>query len=78
MIKLKWKTDIEKEYEKSEPTYKTTVYRGDETCVEMMNSKETIGFNLWSMLTKSEPLFDEVRITLATEEEIKEWDSLPF
>lgn len=72
------KTDIDIEFEKNEAEFMTTLYRDGEPLVLMMNNTRVMAFNIWASLTKAEPLFDEVRIRLATEEETKEWAGLPF
>lgn len=73
------KTDIEREFDKNDTELMMTVYRDDEECVLTMQNTKVIAFNIWSYLTKAEPKFDEIRIRVATEEEVKEWhEESPF
>lgn len=79
MIEYTEKLDIEKEFDENETELMMTVYRNGEECIWTMQNTEVLAFNIWSYLTKAEPKFDEVRIRVATEEEIKEWNGeLPF
>ena len=68
------KYDIEKQFENNKVEFITAAFRDGEPMVWMMNSAETLAFNIWSYLTKAEPLFDEIRIRVATPEEIEAWD----
>ena len=78
-IKKLWeKTDIEKEFDKNEEQFIVTIYRDGKPCVWQMNNTDTLSFNIWSHLTKAEPLFDEIRVRVATEEDIEEWYGTPF
>lgn len=73
------KTDIEREFDKNDTELMMTVYRDGEECVLTMQNTKVIAFNIWSYLTKAEPKFDEIRIRVATEEEVKEWyEESPF
>lgn len=67
-------TDLEREFKSSEVNFWTQIDRDGEPRVWMMNNVETLAFNIWSMLTKSEPRFTEAHIRVATEEDIKEWE----
>ena len=73
------KLDIEREFDENDAKLMMTVYRDGEECVWTMQNTEVIAFNIWSYLTKAEPKFDEIRIRVATEEEVKEWyEEFPF
>lgn len=79
MITYEEKTDIEKEFEKNDAELMMTVYKDGEECIWTMQNTEVLAFNVWSYLTKAEPKFDEIRIRVATKEEVKEWrGELPF
>ena len=73
------KTDIEKEFDKNKTELMMTVYKDGEERIWAMQNTDVLAFNVWSYLTKAEPKFDEIRIRVATEEEIKEWyEDSPF
>lgn len=79
MIGYTEKLDIEKEFDENETELMMTVYRDGKECIWTMQNTEVLAFNIWSYLTKAEPKFDEIRIRVATEEEIKEWNGeTPF
>lgn len=67
-------TDLEREFMSSDVQFVTEISRDGKPMVWMMDNVETLAFNIWSCLTRAEPLFDEVRIRVATEENIKEWE----
>lgn len=68
--------DIEKEFENNTVDFITDFYKDGELLVREMTSTDIMSFNVWSMLTHTNPknTFDEVRIRVATDEEIKEWN----
>ena len=68
--------DIEKEYKNNNVEFITEFYRDGKMLVREMNNTDVLSFNVWSMLTHTKPKgeFDEVRIRVATDEEIKEWN----
>lgn len=77
----KWyeKTEIEKEFDDNDTELMMTVYKDGEERIRAMQNTKVIAFNVWSYLTKAEPTFDEIRIRVATEDEIKEWyEDSPF
>lgn len=67
------KTEAEKEFEKNRTKFMVTCYRDEKPLVRQMNSTNTLAFNAWAYLTRAEPPFDEIRVSVATEEELKEW-----
>lgn len=71
------KMDIEKEYENNNVEFITEFYRDGKMLVREMNNTDVLSFNVWSMLTHTKPKgeFNEVRIRVATDEEIKEWNN---
>lgn len=79
MIEYTEKTETEKEFDENDTELMMTVYRDGEECIWTMQNTKVLAFNVWSYLTKAKPKFDEIRIRVATEEEIKEWNGeLPF
>ena len=65
--------DYEEKFRDSKQKFVSTVYKAGEPQVKRLDTVNTIGFNIWSFLNEAEH-FDEVRITMATEEDIKEFE----
>ena len=66
------RTDIEREFHESEAQFVFEAYTGDEPMVWRIDNVDTLAFNIWSFLTKAQPQFDEIRIRVATEEDIED------
>lgn len=64
------KTQAEIDFEKDDVTFMTETYKDGKLMTISMDSTETIAFNTWSFLK----VFDEVRVRVATQEEIEEWE----
>ena len=67
-------TSIEKEFKSNQDQFIITGYKDDRAVIEMLNNTEVLAFNLWSMLKKTEPPLDEIRIKYATPEEVEAWE----
>ena len=67
---------ITEEFEVSAVDFMTEFYKDGKLLVREMNSADTIAFNVWSLLTHTKPkgMFDEVRIRVATDAEVEEWN----
>lgn len=72
----KYKSDIDKEYEENSVSFITDFYKDGELLVREMNNTDVLSFNIWSLLTHTDPegMFDEVRVRVATAEEVKAWN----
>lgn len=72
-IRKAWeKTEIEKEFDNNTEELMMIAYKDGEARVWSMQNTDVLAFNVWAYLTKAEPVFDEIRIRIATEEERKE------
>lgn len=74
--KGKTMNDLDKEYEENSVSFITDFYKDGELLVSEMNNTDVLSFNIWSLLTHTDPegVFDEVRVRVATPEEVKAWD----
>ena len=72
MAPKEYKTQADIEYENSKLWFRTETYRDGKCMTVSMNTTKTLGFNTWAFL-ESPSGFDEVRIRLATQEEIEDW-----
>lgn len=68
------KTEIEKAFDENKDWFMMTVYRNGEAQVWTMQNTDVLAFNVWSYLTQANPVFDEIRIRVATDEEVEEWN----
>lgn len=67
------KTDIERAFDENKDWFMMIAYRDGEEQVLTIQNTDVVAFNVWSYLTKAKPLFDEIHIRVATDEEIAEW-----
>lgn len=65
----KTKEDIE--FENCDKLFLTETFKDGEQTTISMNTTDTLAFNTWAFLTGAE--FDEVRIRIATPEEVEKW-----
>ncbi len=71
-IEKEYKTQADIEYENCELWFRTETYRDGKFMTVSMNKTKTLGISTWAFL-ESPAGFDEVRIRLATQEEIEDW-----
>ena len=69
-------TDIEREFHESETMFIADAYMDEELVAYHLDSVDTLGFNTWSYLMKAVPKFDEIRIRVATEEDLAEFERI--
>lgn len=67
------KTDIERAFDENKVWFMMTAYKDGEEQVLTIQNTDVVAFNVWSYLTKAKPVFDEIRIRVATDEEVAEW-----
>lgn len=65
------RTELEKKFEKSNIEYMFEALMDEELVCWRIESKDTMAFNIWSFLTQAEPNFDEIRIRVATEQDLE-------
>ena len=68
------KTKAEIEFENCKSHFLTETFKDGKMTTISMNNVDTMAFNSWAFLTQAG--FDEVRIRLATPEEVEEWERI--
>lgn len=66
--------EIDKEFNECETLFRKEAYMDGELVAVSMDTVDTLAFNTWAFLVTAEPKFDEVRIRVATDEEVEEWN----
>lgn len=67
-------SEINQAFEENTESFFMDAYRDGELRVKAIENTSVIAFNIWSFLTRAEPKFDELRIRLATAEEVEAWE----
>lgn len=67
------KTEIETAFDENKDWFMMTAYKDGKELVLTIQNTDVLAFNVWSYLTKAKPAFDEIRIRVATDDEVREW-----